>query len=75
MEKIGSTTVPGEWSLGMEKTFFERIKGALPFHVWLVLPTIIVLAAITIYPFLWIIWLSLHRVAMNPGEIRSSSTA
>jgi multiple sugar transport system permease protein len=49
-------------------TPFERIKSLLPFHVWLILPAIIVLVGITLYPFLWMIYLSLHETAMNPGE-------
>jgi multiple sugar transport system permease protein len=68
MEKIVDSAVLGEWPLNGKKTFYERIKGALPFHFWLMLPAVTVLAAITIYPFFWMIWLSLHQTAMNPGE-------
>jgi multiple sugar transport system permease protein len=49
-------------------SFWSRIKGVFPFHFWLMTPTIIVLAVITIYPFFWMIWMSLHETAMNPGE-------
>jgi multiple sugar transport system permease protein len=49
-------------------TAFERVRDLLPFHVWLILPAVIVLAGITLYPFLWMIYLSLHETAMNPGE-------
>lgn len=58
----------GEWQVERKKTFFERIQGAFSFHFWLMLPAIIVLAAITLYPFFWMIWLSLHETAMDPGE-------
>jgi len=47
---------------------FDRIKGMLPFHLWIMLPTIIILAAITIYPFIWMIVMSFKETAMNPGE-------
>src|SRR4030042_5229927 len=67
MEKIADSAVVGERPIE-QKTLFQRIQGALPFHFWLMLPTIIVLAAITIYPFFWMIWLSLHQTAMDPGE-------
>lgn len=68
MGKIGNTAMKGEWQAERERTFFKRIQGAFPFHFWLMLPTIIVLAVITLYPFFWMIWLSLHQTAMNPGE-------
>ena len=67
MEKIADSAVVGARPIE-QKTLFQRIQGALPFHFWLMLPTIIVLAAITIYPFFWMIWLSLHQTAMDPGE-------
>jgi multiple sugar transport system permease protein len=50
------------------KDWFERVKGLLPFHFWIMLPTIIVLAAITIYPFIWMVVMSFKETAMNPGE-------
>lgn len=36
------------------------------FYFFLMLPAIIVLAAITIYPFLWLIYMSLHEVQLGP---------
>ncbi len=50
------------------KTLFERIKGIFPFHFWIMTPTIIILATITIYPFLWMVVMSFKETAMNPGE-------
>lgn len=50
------------------KGWFERVKRLLPFHFWIMLPTIIVLAAITIYPFIWMVVMSFKETAMNPGE-------
>ncbi len=51
-----------------EPTLFDRIKSILPFHFWIMLPTIVVLAAITIYPFIWMVVMSFKETAMNPGE-------
>ncbi len=53
---------------GVAQRLFNRIKGLLPFHLWIMLPTIIVLAAITIYPFVWMVVMSFKETAMNPGE-------
>lgn len=50
------------------KSFFQKIQGIFPFHFWIMTPTIILLAVITIYPFIWMIVMSLHQSAMNPGE-------
>jgi multiple sugar transport system permease protein len=53
---------------GPNKGLFDKIKGLLPFHMWLMLPTIIVLAVITIYPFIWMVVMSFKETAMDPGE-------
>ena len=53
---------------GSAQGLFGRIKGMLPFHLWLMLPTIIVLAVITIYPFIWMVVMSFKETAMDPGE-------
>jgi multiple sugar transport system permease protein len=37
------------------------------YYFWLMLPAIIVLACITIYPFFWLIWMSLHDVEIGAG--------
>ncbi len=58
----------GDLAAERPTSLFARIKNIFPFHVWLILPAIVVLAGITLYPFIWIIALSLHETAMNPGE-------
>jgi len=68
MGKSPTAAMAGGWQVERKRTFLERIQGAFPFHFWLMLPAIIVLAAITLYPFFWMIWLSLHETAMNPEE-------
>ena len=52
----------------LNKGLFGKIKGLLPFHLWLMLPTIIILAVITIYPFIWMVVMSFKETAMDPGE-------
>jgi len=49
-----------------EKTFMQRIAGAFPFHFWIMVPTIIILAVITLYPFFWMVVMSLHQTPMDP---------
>ena len=38
------------------------------FYVYLMAPAIALLAAITIYPFLWLIYMSLHKVKLGPVD-------
>jgi len=38
------------------------------FYLWLMLPAITVLAFITIYPFFWLIWMSLHKVDIGLAD-------
>ena len=38
------------------------------YYLYLMLPAIIVLACITIYPFLWLIWMSLHDVDVGAAS-------
>lgn len=38
------------------------------FYFFLMMPAITVLAAITIYPFLWLIYMSLHKVVLGRGN-------
>ena len=38
-------------------------ETARRYYLWLMLPAILVLAAISLYPFFWLIWMSLHKVA------------
>lgn len=38
------------------------------FHFWLIAPAALVLAAISIYPFIWLIYMSLHTVNIAAGD-------
>ena len=40
------------------------------FYFWLMAPTVAILASITIYPFFWLIYMSLHKVGMTAGTTR-----
>jgi len=37
-------------------------------HLWLMLPAILVLASISLYPFFWLIYMSLHEVQLAPNR-------
>ncbi len=36
--------------------------------MWLLLPAVLLLAAISLYPFVWLIYMSLHEVQLVPGK-------
>jgi len=38
------------------------------FYLWLILPAVVVLAAISLYPFFWLIWMSLNDVGINTSS-------
>jgi multiple sugar transport system permease protein len=38
------------------------------FHLYLLLPAVIVLASISLYPFFWLIHMSLHEVQLTPNQ-------
>ncbi|MFO1038530.1 MAG: sugar ABC transporter permease [Geminicoccaceae bacterium] len=45
--------------------------NALPsrsYYFWLMAPAIVVLAAISLYPFFWLIWMSLHNVEVGGAD-------
>jgi len=44
-----------------------HVKPSRRFYFMLMLPAIVVLACITIYPFLWLLWMSLHEVRLGPA--------
>ena len=67
-EETLSPPLPVYQGSGPNQGLFNKIKGMLPFHLWLMLPTIIVLAVITIYPFIWMVVMSFKETAMDPGE-------
>jgi multiple sugar transport system permease protein len=67
-EETSSPPLPVYQGSGPNQGLFNKIKGMLPFHLWLMLPTIIVLAVITIYPFIWMVVMSFKETAMDPGD-------
>ena len=36
--------------------------------MWMLLPAVLLLAAISLYPFAWLIYMSLHEVQLAPGK-------
>jgi len=46
----------------------HRKKYGLSFYGWVLMPAVILLALITIYPFFWMIVKSLFHVAIRPGQ-------
>jgi multiple sugar transport system permease protein len=38
------------------------------YYLYMMLPALILLAAISIYPFFWMIYMSLHQVQLSPGK-------
>ena len=46
----------------------HRRKYGLSFYGWVLMPAVILLALITIYPFFWMIVKSLFHVAIRPGQ-------
>lgn len=51
----------GVWVINAPPNAFNP-KPSQRHYFYLMLPAIVVLACITIYPFLWLIWMSLHKV-------------
>jgi len=59
-------------------TLFVRPPAAAPaqlnavpsqrYYAYLLAPAILLLAAISIYPFFWMIWMSLHQVSLSPNQ-------
>lgn len=52
--------------------YLPELRHASPsrrYYLWLILPAVIVLACITLYPFFWLIWMSLHKVDMLSGDM------
>jgi len=45
-----------------------NVKPSSSYYYWLMAPALIVLAAISIYPFFWLIWMSLHNVGSSAGD-------
>ena len=51
-----------------ELSILHRKKYGLSFYTWILLPAVILLAVITLYPFFWMIVMSLFKVAIRPGQ-------
>jgi multiple sugar transport system permease protein len=51
-----------------ELSILHRKKFGMSFYGWILLPVIILLAAITLYPFFWMIVKSFYHVATKPGQ-------
>ena len=68
----GGTSVESGVPASREMRDGARVISHVPSHInelplrrdylYMMLPAIIVLACITIYPFFWLIWMSLHDV-------------
>lgn len=52
---------------GVELSVLHKKRFGLSFYGWLVIPAAVLLAAITLYPFFWMIVMSLFKVATRPG--------
>lgn len=51
-----------------ELSILHRKKFGMSFYGWILMPVIILLAAITLYPFFWMIVKSFYHVATKPGQ-------
>jgi multiple sugar transport system permease protein len=52
---------------GRELSVLHRRRHGLSFYGWMIIPAVILLLAITVYPFFWMIVMSLFKVAVRPG--------
>ena len=52
---------------GYELAVTHRRKFGLSFYGWMVIPAAFLLVLITVYPFFWMIVMSLQKVAIKPG--------
>ena len=59
-----------DWGFVVEDNTPESTNKAPSkrFHLYLMAPAIILLASITIYPFFWLIYMSLHKVKLGPAK-------
>jgi multiple sugar transport system permease protein len=60
-------TVRGARTIDYTPDAFNH-QPARRYLLWLMLPAIIVLAGISLYPFFWLIYMSLHEVQLAPGK-------
>lgn len=52
---------------GMELSVLHKKRYGLSFYGWMVIPAVVLLLAITVYPFFWMIVMSVFKVAVRPG--------
>ena len=52
---------------GMELSVLHRKRFILSFYGWMLIPAVVVLLIITVYPFFWMIVMSFFKVAIRPG--------
>ena len=45
-----------------------NVRRPVRLHLWLMLPAVLVLASISLYPFFWLIYMSLHEVQLAPNR-------
>jgi multiple sugar transport system permease protein len=72
----GSASFPAEAAPGAERGVrviaYEpaafNARRPVHLHLYLMLPAIIVLASISLYPFFWLIYMSLHEVQLAPNR-------
>lgn len=71
VSEVEIASVPEIASVVPEVADADRIKNKERprwFLLYLLAPAVIVLAAITLYPFGWLIYMSLHEVVLAPGQ-------
>lgn len=59
----------GYWRVPRPPEQFNE-KPSRRFYFWLMAPAVAILASITIYPFFWLIYMSLHKVRLAAGMDR-----
>jgi multiple sugar transport system permease protein len=52
---------------GRVVNFYGRLTEAVPWYLWWLAPAFIILAAITLYPFFWVIYMSFMKIQLAPG--------
>jgi len=46
--------------------FYKAIVAKVPWYVWWILPGLILLIAVTMPPFIWIIWMTFYKIILSP---------
>ena len=45
--------------------FYKAIVAKVPWYVWWILPGLILLIAVTMPPFIWIIWMTFYKIILS----------